>query len=294
MVELANKIIRISSMNKLYQYFSLLRVSHWSKAVFVMLGFFYTPVPGYLFPSLIAAFSFCLISSAVYIYNDIQDKVEDSLHPYKCSRPIASEQIAIFDAIVIMLLLMIIGLTLGWLISKKLVLILTLYLLINLAYNHLLKLIPIFDVGCIALGFMLRVLAGTVGIDLGISAWLIVAATLLSLFIALNKRQLEMQLGLKNSTRKVLRRYKPDFLQKFIIATGIACFITYLFYTVYARDESFFFLLTLPFAAFALWRFAWLANQEKQNDDPVNVFLSDRLSRINLMCFAVLTFMALT
>lgn len=294
MMELANKIIRVSYMDKLYRYFLLLRVSHWSKAIFVMLGFIYTPVPGYLFPALLASFSFCLIASAVYIYNDIQDRTEDSLHPFKCNRPIASEQVTVFDAIVMMFLLMVIGLALGWFISKKLVIILVLYLVINLAYNHVLKLIPVFDVACIALGFMLRVLAGTIGIDLDISAWLTVAATLLSLFIALNKRQLEMQLGLKNSTRKVLRRYNPVFLQRLIVITGIACFVTYLFYTVYARAESFFFILTLPFAAIALWRFGWLATQDVENDDPVNVFLGDRLSRINLGCFAVLTFMALT
>ncbi|HAT9654854.1 TPA: decaprenyl-phosphate phosphoribosyltransferase, partial [Legionella pneumophila subsp. pneumophila] len=229
----------------------------------------------------------------VYIYNDIQDRTEDSLHPFKCNRPIASEQVTLFDAIIVMLLLMVAGIALGWLISKKLVVILIIYLIINLAYNHVLKLIPVFDVACIALGFMLRVLAGTIGIDLAISAWLTVAATLLSLFIALNKRQLEMQLGLKNSTRKVLRRYNPVFLQRLIVITGIACFITYLFYTVYARAESFFFILTLPFAAIALWRFAWLATQDVENDDPVNIFLSDRLSRINLWCFAILTFMAL-
>lgn len=272
MMELANKIIRVSYMDKLYQYLLLLRLSHWSKAIFVMLGFIYTPVPGYLFPALLASLSFCLIASAVYIYNDIQDRTEDSLHPFKCNRPIASEQVTLFDAIIVMLLLMVIGLALGWLISKKLVVILIIYLIINLAYNHVLKLIPVFDVACIALGFMLRVLAGTIGIDLAISAWLTVAATLLSLFIALNKRQLEMQLGLKNSTRKVLRRYNPVFLQRLIVITGLACFITYLFYTVYARAESFFFILTLPFAAIALWRFAWLATQDVENDDPVNIF----------------------
>lgn len=293
MMELANKIIRVSYMDKLYQYLLLLRLWHWSKAIFVMLGFIYTPVPGYLFPALMASLSFCLIASAVYIYNDIQDRTEDSLHPFKCNRPIASEQVTLFDAIIVMLLLMVAGIALGWLISKKLVVILIIYLIINLAYNHVLKLIPVFDVACIALGFMLRVLAGTIGIDLAISAWLTVAATLLSLFIALNKRQLEMQLGLKNSTRKVLRRYNPVFLQRLIVITGIACFITYLFYTVYARAESFFFILTLPFAAIALWRFAWLATQDVENDDPVNIFLSDRLSRINLWCFAILTFMAL-
>lgn len=281
-------------MNQLINYFFLLRVSHWSKALFVMLGFFYTPVPGYFIPALLAALSFCLISSAVYIYNDIQDRSEDSIHPHKCRRPLASELVSVSGALFMLFFLLIAGLTLGWMISKNLAIILTIYVIINLAYNHVLKLIPILDVACIAIGFMLRVLAGTIGIGLPISVWLAVAATLLSLFIALNKRQLEVQLGLKNSTRKVLQKYHPALLYWLIVATGIACFTTYLFYTIYARNQSFFFILTLPFAAIALWRFAWLSAQNVDNDDPVNVFLSDRLSRINMFCFAILTFMALT
>lgn len=281
-------------MDRLINYFMLLRVSHWTKSIFVMLGFIYTPVPGYLIPALLASLAFCLISSAVYIYNDIQDRFEDSLHPYKSKRPIASDRVSISDAIFLLLILLITGLTLGWLVSNHLAIILSAYLIVNLAYNHFLKLIPVLDVACISLGFMLRVLAGTLGIGLAISGWLTVAATLLSLFIALNKRRLEMHLGLKNSTRKVLRKYDPLLLHRLITITGAATFMTYLFYTVYARDESFFFLLTLPFAAIAIWRFAWLATQDVDNDDPVNVFLSDRLSRINLWCFAILTFKALT
>ncbi len=292
-IELINDIKKGSVMERLKHLFLLLRVSHWAKAVFVMLGFCYTPTPGYFIPALLASLAFCLISSAIYIYNDIEDKTEDSLHPHKRHRPIASGSVSISEAIFMLFLLLLTGLTLGWLISKKLAIILCIYLVINVAYNHLFKLIPIVDVLCIAAGFMLRVLAGTVGIGLPISIWLIVTATLLSLFIALNKRQMEMQLGLKHATRKVLKKYNPIVLHWLILVIGFASFITYVFYIIYARDESFYFMLTVPFAAIALWRFAWLATQNIENDDPVIVFLSDRLSRINLWCFVVLTFMAL-
>ncbi|CEG57302.1 decaprenyl-phosphate phosphoribosyltransferase [Legionella fallonii] len=294
MFELANNIIKVGCMEKLSHFFLLLRISHWTKAAFVMLGFFYAPATGYFVPALLASLSFCLIASAVYVYNDIQDRTEDSLHPHKCRRPLANDSITVSEAIFMLFLLLITGLVLGWLISKTLAIILTVYLVINLAYNHVLKLIPILDVVCIAAGFMLRVLAGTIGIGLPISIWLTVAATLLSLFIALNKRRLELQLGLKHSTRKVLKKYNPIHLQQLINGTGAACFFTYLLYTIYARDEAFYFMLTLPFAAFALWRFSWLSTQEVDNDDPVNVFLSDRLSRLNLWCFVILTCMAIT
>lgn len=281
-------------MKGLNHFFLLLRMSQWSKAAFVMLGVLYSGSSGYIWLALLAALAFCLISSAVYIYNDIQDRSEDSVHPHKCNRPIVSEMVPVSEAVFLLFLLLITGLTLGWLISKQLALILCLYLLINLAYNHVLKLIPVLDVLCIASGFMLRVLAGTLGIGITISIWLIVASSLLSLFIALNKRRLEIQLGLKYSTRTVLKKYHPQRLNQLILGTGFITFLTYLFYSVYARDQSFYFMLTLPFAAFALWRFAWLSTQKVDNDDPVLVFLHDRLSRVNLYCFVALTFMALT
>ena len=292
--ELGSTIMSVHSVSKLTSFLSLLRLAHWSKSVFVLLGFFYTPYPGYFVPALLASIAFCLISSAVYIYNDIQDRAEDSLHPHKKSRPLASEALSVGESIFLLFMLLLVGLILGWVISKKLAIILTVYLVVNLAYNHFLRLIPILDVLCIAMGFMLRVLAGTTGIGLSISYWLVAAATLLSTFIALNKRRLEIQLGLKNSTRKALKKYHPLLLQRLIHGTGLACLIVYIFYIIYARHQSFYFILTLPFAAFSLWRFAWLSTQEVVNDDPVEVFLSDSISRINLWCFAVLTFIALT
>lgn len=271
----------------------LLRLPHWTKAFFVMLGFCYTPIPGYFIPAVLASFAFCLISSAVYIYNDIEDKEEDSLHPHKRHRPLASEKVSVAEAIFMLFLLLILGLTLGVLISKMLAFILCIYLAINIAYNHFLKIIPVIDVLCIAVGFMLRVLAGTIGIGLPISIWLTIAATLLSLFIALNKRQMEMRLGIKHTTRKVLKKYNPIILQRLITGTGILSLITYILYIIYAREQSFYFMLTLPFAAIALWRFSWLSTQNLENDDPIIVFLNDQLSRINLWCFIILTFMAL-
>lgn len=294
MIELTNNGTYVINLTRLADYISLLRLSHWSKSLFVMLGFFYTSASGYFARSLSASFAFCLISSAVYIYNDIQDRSEDSVHPHKCHRPLACDRVSVSGAILMLFLLLISGIALAWFISKKLAVILCIYLVINLAYNHLFKLIPILDVASIATGFMLRVLAGTVGIDLPISIWLAVTATLLSLFIALNKRRLEMNLGLRHSTRKVLSKYHPPTLRGLILLTGGASFLTYLFYTLFARAESFYFIVTLPFFAIALWRFAWLATQEINNDDPVSVFINDRLSRINLWCFAILTFMALT
>src|SRR6478736_313316 len=102
---------KVSLMERLRHLFFLLRVSHWTKAVFVMLGFCYTPTPGYFLPALLASVAFCFISSAVYIYNDIEDRTEDSLHPHKKHRPLASGQVSLSEATFMLFLLLGLGLT---------------------------------------------------------------------------------------------------------------------------------------------------------------------------------------
>jgi 4-hydroxybenzoate polyprenyltransferase len=280
-------------MASIKQFFLLLRLAHWPKAVFVLLGVFYSRSLPFLPDALLAALAFCLIASAVYIYNDLQDREEDKLHPHKCRRPLAAGEVSLDFALIMLAILLVGGLVLAWSISTKLAAFLGLYLLINLAYNHLLKNLPVIDVLCIASGFMLRVLAGTIGIGLPISWWLTVSATLVSLFIALCKRRLEKQLGLKYSTRAVLEKYSFPSLDAMIVSTAVACFISYFLYAIYAHEDSFYFLLTLPFAAFGLWRFAWLTIRGGDNDDPVSLFISDNLSRFNLLCFFILTCVAL-
>lgn len=280
------------NMKSIQQFFYLLRLSHWSKAAFVLLGVFYSGEISYLPRALLAALAFCLIASAVYIYNDLQDMEEDRQHPQKCRRPLASGEFSLDLAVGTLVLLLLSGMLLAWWISSNLAAFLGLYLLINLAYNHLLKSIPVLDVLCIASGFLLRVLAGTIGIGLPISWWLTLTATLISLLIALCKRRLEKQLFSKYETRVVLKKYTLHALDSLIALTTLACFIAYLFYTILARDQAFYFLLTLPFAAIGLWRFAWLATRDSDNDDPVSLFFSDNLSRFNLLCFIGLTVIA--
>ena len=271
----------------------LLRLSHWSKAVFVLLGVIYAENAGYWGKALLAALAFCFIASAVYIYNDLHDLEEDRAHPQQSHRPLANGDVSIGIACLMLIACLFIGLLLGFVISVNLLIILSVYLLINLLYNHWLRRVPLCDVICIASGFMLRILAGTIGIGLPITWWLTVTATLLSLFIALSKRRLELQLGLKNTQRAVLRKYDPHVLDMLIASTASSCFIAYLLYTVYARNENVYFLLTLPFCAIGLWRFSILSTKNGKKDDPVAIFLSDNVSRLNLLCFISLTMLAL-
>ena len=271
-----------------------LRVSQWSKAIFVFLGVIYADALGYWWQALSAAFAFCLIASAVYIYNDLQDVEEDKAHPKKSNRPLAAGVVSTSFAWRLLVLSLFAGLMVGFAISIKLVAILMTYIFINIIYNHWIRRVVFLDVLCIASGFMLRILAGTVGIGLPITWWLTATATLLCLFIALCKRRLEMQLGPRNNQRVVLRKYNIHLLNSLIVGTASSCFVTYFLYTVYARDHLLLFLCTLPFGALGLWRFSHLTIiKTSDNDDPFSLFFSDAFSRLNLFFFSIFTMMAL-
>lgn len=280
-------------MDLLRKIFLLLRVSHWTKAIFVLLGVIYSNIPSFWPKAILAALAFNLIASAVYIYNDIQDLEEDKLHPRKHKRPLAKGVVSVLFALIVFFFLLIGGLTLGFYVSSNLGAILGLYLLINFAYNHLFRNIPVLDVLCIASGFMLRIFAGTLGIGLAITWWLTLTATLLSLFIALSKRRLEMQLLSARERRAVLKKYNPYLLSILITSTAVFCLIGYMLYVYFVRHSSFYFMLTIPFAAFGLWRFARLSTRDREKDDPIALFFTDKLSLLNFCSFFLLSLVAL-
>ncbi len=284
-------------MDSVKQFFKLLRISHWSKAVFVLLGVIYSGSVAYFGKAIWAALAFCLVSSAVYIYNDLQDREQDRLHPKKRYRPLAAGEFNLRNALSLAIIFLVSGLFIAYCVSSLLGALLGLYLLINLGYNYALKNIPLLDVLCIASGFMLRVLAGTLGIGLPISWGLIFTATLISLFMALSKRRMEKQLHLTSSTREVLKSYSLPLLDGLMLLSATSSFLAYLTYIMYAHVESFYLILTIPFAAIGLWRFIKLLKNGGENkllvDDPLILFLNDRLSCINFVCFALLTFIGL-
>ena len=267
----------------------LLRLKHWSKSAFVFIGMIYSGAMIFLPDVLFAALAFSLLSSAIYVYNDLQDREADRAHPHKCHRPLASGRVPLRTAYKLLGFLIILSFIIAFEISHELVAILLGYLSVNFFYNHWGKRRRGIDVFCIASGFMLRVLAGTIGVGIPLSLWLTAAATLLSLFIALSKRCLEKQLKLEHETRIVLKKYKKTTLNIALILTGLISFIVYLIYIDVARENSIVFLLTLPFAAFGLVRFVWLTTHESEHDDTIYLFMNDRLSCVNFIFFIIMT-----
>lgn len=272
-----------------YNWFSLLRVTHWTKSLFVFVGLLYSWNLYFFKDVLLAAIAFSFISSAIYIYNDIHDIEEDRQHPQKSSRALASGTISLNQAVIVFLFLMIAGLGIAAYVSISLLWIVSIYILINWLYNWAFKSIPILDVLCIASGFLLRVLAGTLGVGILVSSWLLMAITALSLMIAFSKRRMEKSLNLQDHIRPVLQWYTLEFLDDFIIATALTCFFTYLFYVIYVHEASFYFMLTLPFVVLGIARFLLLTFQEAKEDDPVHLVFNDPFSLITFGCFLALT-----
>ena len=174
---------------------STLRVEQWYKnfVIFVGLVFSLNITNMQMLIQTISAFTvFCLLSSAVYIVNDIKDIESDRLHPKKKHRPIPSRKIPLNQAWGLSLILMFVSLFLGFYLRSLFGLLCTIYLLQNIAYTYWLKSYAIIDVIIISIGFVLRAIAGTVVINVRTSPWLIICSFLLALFLAVIKRKNEL------------------------------------------------------------------------------------------------------
>jgi len=236
---------------------------------------------------------FCFLSSSVYIFNDIKDRTEDSLHPLKRRRPLASGDIDMTTALVTMLVLLVSALAGGIMIGKMFVLILIGYWLINLLYSVWLKHMVILDVFTIAGGFVLRVVAGGAAIQVEISHWILICTTLLALFLSFAKRRHELLLLGKSGMnhRQVLEEYDPHFLDMMIGIVTASTVMSYALYTVseetIRRFHTKSLILTLPFVLYGIFRYLYLIYHRNHGGDPTQSLLSDWPIVVNLCLWAL-------
>lgn len=206
----------------------LMRPHQWVKNAFVFAGLVFSQQWQDLALDLRVFFAFaafCCISSMVYIINDWHDMASDALHPVKRRRPLASGAVPVPVALATALLLLVAGLMLARG-SHVLMLLLAIYAASNLAYSLRLKHVPVVDVSIIASGFMLRLLAGTVAVDIEPSRWLLLTGIFVALFLGFSKRKAESFRD-EASQRAVLEHYPPALLDTFIAATMTATLTTY-------------------------------------------------------------------
>lgn len=237
--------------------------------------------PAMLFKTLVGFSLFCLLCGGVYLINDLLDLEEDRKHPLKKNRPIASGQLSPQLATTVAISISTITLILAFCLNIPFGLIALIYLGVNLAYSQILKHIVIIDVMIVALGFVLRALAGGYLIGVEISAWLIVCTILLALLLAFGKRRHELVLleDRAPSHRRTLDEYDPYLLDQMISIVTASTVVAYALYTmapeVEAKLQTSHLNLTIPFVLYGIFRYLYLVHRKEQGGNPTKMLLTD-------------------
>ncbi len=223
---------------------------------------------------------FCLISSVVYLINDIADIEADRKHPEKKKRPLPSGKLPVSVAWAAAIGLTVLTLPLGWLLSPAFSGVLAAYLVLNLAYSKWLKHIPIIDVLVIAAGFVLRVHSGVTLIEVErFSPWLYVVTTLGSLYLGFGKRRAELSLLNRGagSHRRVLDGYTIPLLDQYVTIVSAATILAYSLYTFSAPNlpENHSMMLSIPFVVYIILRYLYLIQVTHEAGSPEEVLLKD-------------------
>ena len=273
-----------------------MRLRQWTKNGFIFFGLIFDKQLFLLEPFLRTVagfFLFCLISSAVYLFNDIADVDADRSHPEKKFRPIASGKLPMHVASVTALVLTFIAIPLGYLLSPLFALILAAYLIINLLYSRWLKHVSILDVMIISSGFVLRVAAGVTLISPveRFSPWLYMITILFSLYIGLGKRRAEMSLLAQGASahRKVFEGYTIPLLDQYITIVSGMTIIAYSLYTFSAPNlpENHSMMLTIPFVVYGIFRYLQLIQTGHAAGSPDEVALKDRPLQITVLLWGL-------
>ncbi len=264
----------------------LLRPHHWVKNGFVLAGLLFGHAwdqPGYVAAALLATLAFCLASSAVYAFNDAQDAERDREHPEKRRRPVARGAISVGAALGVAGVLAATALGIAAWVAWQVAATVGAYLALNAAYSLGLKHVPVLDVFAIAAGFMLRLLAGTWGVGIEPSRWLLACGFLLTLFLGFAKRRAELErlAGEAGQHRAVLESYTLAFLDKAVLACVIGMVVTYGLYTVSAEIVALHgtehLIWTLPWVLLGSFRYLFRLHYRGGGGDPTQELLRDPL-----------------
>jgi 4-hydroxybenzoate polyprenyltransferase len=272
-----------------------MRPRQWTKNIFIFAALVFDKQLFVIesFSRTLAGFAlFCLISSCVYILNDIVDVEADRKHPEKKKRPIPSGKLPIHFAW-IFLIALVIGVSIAsYFLDLEFMAVVLGYFILNVAYSLWLKHIPILDVLIIAAGFVLRVHAGVTLIQVErFSPWLYVLMTLLSLFLGFGKRRAELALLAHGagSHRKVLDGYTLPLLDQYIMIVSGTTIVAYSLYTFSAPNlpENHSMMLTIPFVVYSIFRYLYLIQVEHAGGTPEEVLLSDRPFQASMILWGI-------
>jgi 4-hydroxybenzoate polyprenyltransferase len=274
----------------------LARPAQWLKNLFVLAPLIFAGEANDLVAigrALIATGIFCLLSSAVYAFNDLIDRESDRQHPLKKHRPLASGAVSAGSAVAMIAALVIIGLVSAWLLGRPFFIAALLFMGLNLLYSLALKNLVILDAMGIALSFVLRGYAGAMAINVPVSQWLLINTLLLALFMAFGKRRHELTMLHTGATahRKILSRYSPYLLDQLIAVTTPSVVVMYMLYTMSSEVSSKLhtnnLYLTIPFVVYGIFRYLYLIHKEDKGGSPTEVLLEDRPLALTVLLWAL-------
>ena len=287
-----------TAINTVFALLRLMRPHQWVKNTFVLTGLLFGHAwhdPVLVSKAIIAFVSFCLISSTIYIINDIVDIEQDRHHPSKRKRPLPSGKLKISTAAIFAVVLGATALVIASFASSTAVIILLIYAVMNVAYSLKLKHVVILDVFIIATGFMLRILAGTLGLGIPPSQWLLLCGLMVTLFLGFSKRRAEI-IALsddKSAHRKVLELYSPVLLDKLIVITAAGLIMSYSLYTMNPETIRIHgtpnLIYTVPFVIYGVFRYIYLLHHQSSGGDPSKDLVRDPHMLIVLSAWLITT-----
>ena len=273
-----------------------LRCYQWSKNLLVFGALIFAQqlhIPGQVLRSILVFFAFCMLSSAMYIFNDLIDIENDRIHPEKKTRPLASGEISQRVAGAIMILCLFLGLGCAWWLGVKVLLITLLYVGLIGAYTLFLKNAIVVDVIVVSIGFVIRAVAGAMALEVVFSNWLVVCTMFFALFLSISKRRHEISILEHRALdhREVLGHYSAAYLDAINQLVAGATLITYTIYTcspeVVDRVKTDKLYLTLPFIVYGLFRYLYLVHNDLDGGDPSRTLLRDRPLSVTVLLWGI-------
>ena len=271
---------------------SLLRVKQWVKNGFIFFPLIFSGrffVKYLLTDSLLTFLGFCLVSSSLYVLNDFLDVARDRVHPKKANRPLTRFPVNGFFIIFLILLFQVLGLSICKKVNDFVLFMAIFYILIHLIYNFYTKKVVILDVIFVALGFQLRIWAGSFAAQTFPSVWLQMCVFLLALFLGFTKRRYEIA-TLKDKAaehRNVLAHYTSYLLDQIIIICSTLAIVFYGLYTISPdivnRIGNHMMVYSVVFVIYGIFRYLYLVHVRKLGDDPSEVLFADIPLLINII-----------
>jgi 4-hydroxybenzoate polyprenyltransferase len=278
-----------------------MRPRQWTKNGFVFVALFFDGKLlqlASLLPTIGAFMLLCLMSSAVYIMNDLADIENDRQHPIKKNRPLPAGELNQQVALAAAVFFAVGSLVAGFLLNLNFGFVLLAYLLSQIAYSFWLKHVVLLDISIVTAGFVLRIAAGVTVIDVQrFSPWLYLFGGFLALFMVLGKRRHELTLLGDNadSHRAILKEYNLDLIDRMLGMVTTSAVVSYSLYTFLAEGlpENHMMMLTIPFVLYGIFRYLYLIHVRAMGGAPEDILLRDRSFQLSLVGFAVVVFLTL-